>query len=129
MYKLFDKLSSLIIMIALTTIIFNNLYFYNTRDYEIAVENQVNAQKTLRNFIENYGIPIIFDAFNRGVIKNLLDNFVLENDLFDSTYIQISSINSSFSSKELNLRNKGIAKLTLLKGDLLLVIEVWVGEQ
>ena len=116
-------------MIALTTIIFNNLYFYNTRDYEIAVENQVNAQKTLRNFIENYGIPIIFDAFNRGVIKNLLDNFVLENDLFDSTYIQISSINSSFSSKELNLRNKGIAKLTLLKGDLLLVIEVWVGEQ
>jgi len=129
MYKLFDKLASLIIMITLTTIIFNNLYFYNIQDYKIAVENQVNAQKTLRNFIENYGIPTIFDAFNRGIIKNILDNFISRNGLFDSTYIRISSNNSSFSSKELKLRNKGIAKLTLIKGDLQLVIEVWVGEQ
>lgn len=129
MYKLFDKLTSCIVIIVMTTVILNNLYFYSLHDYREAEDNQKKAQKVLEEFLIGYKIPRILEAIEAGTMQELLERFLSANRLHESTYMKISLGASSFSSGTPNLRNKGAATFNLFKADIELVIEVWVGER
>ncbi|MGQ9780834.1 MAG: hypothetical protein ACUVQ8_01060 [Nitrososphaeria archaeon] len=127
MYKLFDKLTSCIAITVMTAIILNNLYFYDLHSYREAEDNQKMAQKTLDEFLERYKVPKILEAVEKETAQSLLEDFLTSNRLCKHTYMKISQGASSFSSGTSNLRNKGIATFRIFKGNLELVIEVWVG--
>lgn len=128
MYKFFDKVSALLLLITLTTVILNNLYLYNVGEYQITSKNQSEAQRVMMQFLEMYDLPKIVKNINNGEAGKMLEEFLAKNGLQDTVYIKIESGDIVVATNNPKLKNKASCRLTFLL-EKKLVIEVWVGER
>jgi len=128
LYKFFDKVSALLLLITLTNVILNNLYLYNVGEYQITSKNQSEAQRVMMQLLEMYDLPKIVKNINNGEAGKMLEEFLAKNGLQDTVYIKIESGDIVVATNSPKLKNKASCRLTFLL-EKKLVIEVWVGER
>ncbi|MCX8188529.1 MAG: hypothetical protein N3F64_02360 [Nitrososphaeria archaeon] len=124
MYNLLDKVSSMIVVIIFSLACINNLYLYNVEDYAIKYYNKVMAYQVVDRLLEEFGATRLFYEVEKGIVCRLLERFLIENKIFDSTLIIIEFRGSRYvvgGGSSLG----SFAELVLCKKDCRMVLKVW----
>lgn len=114
----------MIIVIIFSLACINNLYIYNVSDYGLHYHNKVVAYHIVDSILKEFGVTRLFHEVEKGNVCRILEVFLIENEIFDSTLIILEFMGSRYvvgGGDSLG----GFAELVLYKKDSWMVLKVW----
>lgn len=114
----------MIVIIIFSLACINNLYLYNIGDYVLQYRNKVMAYQIVDSLLKEFGVPRLFYKVEKGDVCRLLEGFLIENRIFDSTLIMIEFMVSIYVVGG-GSSVGGFAELVVCKDSSRMVLRVW----